>query len=207
MSILVPQFGSTVDIVIPAGQAIAVWSQGPFQVLQAQISPPGVPAASFNVIADVGASPSLAAQYVSPTFASGATLRIDNHGGDAFYEIGTAPSVKQLRLQSPAQATPATLNATGTLPPASLLNGTVTSTTGAAVNATLPTGTVLDAASTFAIGESIEWVVVNTGATNAFTILVGTNHTIVGNPVVAASSSASFRTYKTAANTFVTERM
>jgi hypothetical protein len=85
--------------------------------------------------------------------------------------------------------------------------GIVTSTTAAAVTGTLPTGAVLDASSSFQIGDSFDWKVINTGATNAFTVAAATGHTIVGSATVALSTSARFRTAKTAAATFVTYRI
>lgn len=111
------------------------------------------------------------------------------------------------------QASPATLNATGTLTIAQLLNGIVTSTTAAAVAATLPLGTSIEAESALTDGgllqvdESFRWNVINTGGANAFTLQANTGHTIVGNAAVAASSSAEFLTRKTAANTYVTYRL
>ena len=104
------------------------------------------------------------------------------------------------------QAAPATLDATGTLTAAQLLNGLITSTSAAAVSGTLPTGTLLDAAAVIGINEAFEWVVINTGP-NTFTILVGAAHTIVGNAAVATLTSGRFRSVKTAANTFITYRV
>lgn len=107
-------------------------------------------------------------------------------------------------LISPA---PTAFNATGTLTAANILGGVITSTTAAAVVATLPTGTLTDAAAVLGTNEAFEFVVINTGAANTFTIAAGTGHTVVGNMVVALSTSAIFRTQKTAANTFVTYRI
>jgi hypothetical protein len=57
------------------------------------------------------------------------------------------------------------------------------------------------------VDEAFDWYVINTGATNAFTVAAGTGHTLVGSGTVALSSSGAFRTRKTAANTFVTYRI
>jgi hypothetical protein len=99
------------------------------------------------------------------------------------------------------------LNATGTLTAAMIASGIVTSTTAAAVTATLDTGTICDAALQMEIGESFDWSVINTGGANAFTAAAAAGHTLVGSGVVALTSSAIFRTRKTAANTFVTYRI
>jgi hypothetical protein len=101
------------------------------------------------------------------------------------------------------QGDPVALNATGAVTAAAILGGIVTSTTGAAVAGTVPTGTVMDAASDFAIDEAVDWTVITTGA-NAFTVTAATAHTLVGEMVVPATSAGRFRTRKTAANTFVT---
>lgn len=101
----------------------------------------------------------------------------------------------------------AAINATATLTIANLLSKLLTSTTAAAVVATLPTGTLIEAGNgDQAVDESFTWKVINTGA-NTFTVAAGTGHTIVGNAVVAATSSAQFETRKTADGVFVTYRI
>lgn len=105
-------------------------------------------------------------------------------------------------------STPGALNATGALTTALIKGGLVTSTTGAAVVATLDTGGVSQTAyPTLLINEAFDWSVVNTGP-NAFTVTApdGT-HTLVGAGVVATGTSGHFRTRKTAANTFITYRV
>jgi len=127
-------------------------------------------------------------------------------GGDrsqVFYNVGTAAIVPEY----PFQPTPGTLNATGTLTAALIFGGIVTSTTTAAVTATLDTGAIMDAAGTFAIGDFVDWTAINTGATNAFTVTASSGHTVVGAGAVALSTSGRFRTLKTAASTFVSYRL
>jgi hypothetical protein len=119
----------------------------------------------------------------------------------------TIPSQNDTGALKIIQITPNAVDATATLTAAQLLAGVITSTTAAAVNGTLPTGTLLDAADSLAIDDAFEWVVINTGAANAFTILAGATHTIVGNPAVALSSSGRFLTRKTATGTFITYRI
>lgn len=117
------------------------------------------------------------------------------------------PSADDTGAVKTIQPAPVAVNATATLTAAQLLNRLITSTTAAAVSGTLPTGTLLDAAAGLEIGESFDWTVINTGGANAFTILVGTGHTIVGSAVVALGTSGTFRSAKTAANTFITYRV
>jgi hypothetical protein len=72
----------------------------------------------------------------------------------------------------------------------------------------LPTGTLTDASGYFALYGTWDWSIINLAAvTHAITLTAGDDHTIVGNAVVAAASSAGFRTQKTAANTFITYRI
>jgi hypothetical protein len=119
------------------------------------------------------------------------------------YNVGVGPAVIERTNYQPA---PGTLNATGTLTAALILGGIVTSTSAAAVTATLDTGTVMDAALTMAVDDSFDWALINTGP-NTVTVTAATGHTIVGTATVVTVVSARFRTRKTAANTFVTYRM
>lgn len=192
------QGGLEVDITIPAGESIAVYTKDVAQVFRI-LGYPNVPSTKSLVGTVTGGL------TVFGPYTSGATIRINAGASKVLYQVGTAPVItelKGLRLQE----TPGVLNATGTLTAAMILAGIVTSTTAAAVAATLDTGTVLDAASEFAIGDSFDWSVINTGG-NAFTVTASANHTIVGVAAVATVTSGLFRTRKTAANTFVTYRI
>jgi len=145
-----------------------------------------------------------AGSYTSSTFSAAGTVEV--LGGDRaplFYSIGTAAFIPEF----PTQVTPGTLDATGTLTAALVFTGIVTSSTAAAVTATLDTGTIFDAAQSFVVGDYVDWSAINTGGTNAFTVTASTGHTIVGTAAVSASTTGRFRTRKTAANTFVTYRM
>lgn len=102
------------------------------------------------------------------------------------------------------------LNATGTLTSALMIGGIVTSTTAAAVVATLDTGSAFETAlkvslgtPVLAVGLSIEFSVVNTGA-NTFTIATAAGWTDGGGgfQAVAAGLAARFRAVRTAANTY-----
>ena len=122
----------------------------------------------------------------------------------------TALMVDDLGAFAAIQPPPNAINVTGGISVAQLQNGLITSTTAAAVAGTLPTGAVGDTAGTgfgLAINEGAYWSVINTGAANAFTVTPAAGHTIVGNAVVALSSSGRFFTVKTALNTFVTYRI
>lgn len=191
-----------VTVTLTAGESIAVFSQGYVDVSRV-LGFPNYPD-KIQVIGSANNS-----QVVFGPYASGATILLEASGGAPVqYEIGSSPSVKQLGRSAGQFVTPSAVNATATLTVTNLIGQIITSTTAAAVSGTLPTGALMDAAADFAIGDVLDWSVVNTGATNAFTVVAAASgHTVVGNMAVAASSSGSFRTLKTAASTFVTYRV
>lgn len=201
-SILVYPFGQA-SVTIPAGGSLSVWTYGSAVVYQTGTYPQHPDAKLLvGTVASTNTNPVTFGPY-----ASGATLLVESQNASVYYEVGTAPIVQAALTSAGYQPTAVALNATGSLTVAAILGGLVTSTTAAAVTGTLPTGTVLDAGSSFAIGDSFDWSVINTGATNAFTVAAATGHTIVGSATVALSASGQFRTTKTAAGTFVTYRL
>ena len=82
---------------------------------------------------------------------------------------------------------------------------------------TLDTGANFEADGAFDDNDAFDWTIINidtASASNIITVTASEGHTIVGNPLVASSysttvhnSSATFRTRKTATNTFVTYRI
>ena len=191
--------GGGAEITVPAGESIAVYTKDVAKVYRV-VGYPNVPDTK-DLIGTVTEG-----QTVFGSYASGATILIEAGASPVFYQVGTAPVVTELKGQR-LQETPGVLNATGTLTATMILSGIVTSTTAAAVTATLDTGAITDAAGEFAIGDSFDWSAINTGGANAFTVTASTGHTIVGAGAVAASTSGLFRTRKTAADTFVTYRI
>lgn len=125
--------------------------------------------------------------------------------------FGVAAGTAWLAMPNGAQGTPTAKTADATLTIAELLTKIVTATSASAVALTLPTGTLTDAglgSGTMAVGQSFDWSVINLGSSSgAVTMTAGTDHTYVGSATVAISTSALFRTVKTAANTFVTYRV
>lgn len=186
------------SVVVPATESVAVYTRGTAKVYQLTGYPdrPDTRALVGTVTNE---------QTVFGAYASGTTLEIEAGASDVLYEVGVAPVVADL-YATQVQAAPVAVNVTGAVSATAMLGGIVTSTTAAAVAGTVPTGTVLDAASEFAINDSFDWSVIATGA-NAFTVTAATGHTLVGTAVVATATSGLFRTRKTAANTFVTYRI
>lgn len=197
MQKIVYPFGK-VKLAIAATESVAVSTSGKATVSR-DLGYPNHPS-SISVLGVVSAG----GQTVFGAYAAGASIIIEAGAAPVFYETGVAPVVQSvIALNSGSQPTPGVLDATGALTAALMLTGIVTSTTAAAVAGTVPTGTVMDAASEFNINDSFDWTVITTGA-NAFTVTAAATHTLVGNMVVAAGKAGAFRTRKTAANTFVT---
>lgn len=188
----------TATVVIPATESIAVFTAGTASVYRS-VGYPNVPSSESLLGVVTGG------QTVFGAYASGATVVIDAGAAPVYYSVGVAPMTDAV-LASRPQPTPVAVNVTGAVSAAAILGGIVTSTTAAAVAGTIPTGTVMDAASEWAVNDSVDWSVIATGA-NAFTVTAATDHTIVGAAVVASGTSGRFRTRKTAANTFVTYRI
>lgn len=188
----------TATVSVPAGEKIVVQSYSPTSVFQ-EVGYPNFPETNdlLSVVENT--------TYTSAAFTNATNVIIQAGASGATYAVGTEPVISDDGKYQ-RQGTPGVLNATGALTSAMILSGIVTTTSAAAVVATLPTGTVLDAASEFAIGDSFDWSVINTGP-DTFTVTAATDHTIVGVAAVATVTSASWRTRKTAANVFVSYRI
>lgn len=188
----------SVRLTVPATESVAVHTDGTCQVYQV-VGYPNHPD-TLNLIGTVTAGKSTFGAY-----ANGATLVINAGAFPVKYEVGVSPNVEDV-LAWQIQADPVAVNTTGAVSAAAILGGIVTSTTAAAVAGTIPTGTVMSAASDMAIGDSVDWSVINTGP-NTFTVTAATDHTIVGTATVLTLVSGLFRTRKTAATTFITYRL
>ena len=195
-NVVFPQ--GTAVVTVPAGEKIAVQAYSSASVFQ-EVGYPNFPE-SQDLLTVVDNS-----TYVSAAFTNATSVTIQAGASGATYAVGTDPVISDTgKFQ--LQGAPGVLNATGALTSAMILAGIVTSTSAAAVVATLPTGTVLDAASEFAIGDSFDWSVINTGP-DTFTVTAATDHTVVGVAAVATVTSVAWRTRKTAANVFVSYRI
>jgi hypothetical protein len=202
MPSLIVLAGGIKTVSLAASDKIALYTPG-VAVLSEKVGFPNYPE-TLRLIAEVSNE-----EYVSAATSAAAEYVIDNSGQPfpVLYEIGTAPVIKaDGRKLSPVQGSPVAVNTTGAVSAAAILGGIVTSSTAAAVAGTVPTGAVLDAAAEFAIGDSVDWSVINTGP-DTFTVTAATGHTLVGTAAVATVTSGLFRTRKTAADTFVTYRI
>lgn len=193
---IVPPFGSA-TIAVAASAKVATFSAGGDQYEVNQVvGYPNQPTQLSNLFRGSGAN-------ATSAFSAAGYVVVNAGAYPVLVNVGIAANVFERNNYQP---TPGTLNATGALTAALILGSIVTSTSGAAVAATLDTGTVMDTSATFAIGDSFDWSVINTGG-NTFTVTAAAGHTIVGVATVATVTSARFRTLKTAANTFVTYRL
>jgi hypothetical protein len=106
-----------------------------------------------------------------------------------------------------SQGAPAVLNATGTLTPAQLATNIITSTAAAAVTATLPLATAMDAANPNAVaGTSFDFFVIDTGNL-AVTMTANTGWTTVGAMAVSGPASGHFRARKTGVGAWTLYRL
>ena len=203
MSSIVYPFGDA-TVTLTAGKSIAVATIAEAQVFQLV----GFP--NFPYQQDLLGTPSGNTITVYGPFASGATIQFSAGATVLLYNAGTDPTIPELtgvRASTAAVALNTTGAATDAAMIGAILDGVITSTTAAAVSLVLPTGATLDAALQLNVGDAIRWSVVNTGATNAATVSSASGNTLVGAGGVAATTSGSFVTIKTAAATFVTYRM
>lgn len=198
--VIYPQGRAT--IVLTAGQSIAVASPGKANVFQqVGVTTPNYPP-QLNPIGSINYG-----QTVFGPYAGGATIVVDAGAAGAQVAVGVSPMADWV-MQTKVQPAPGVLNATGTLTAAMISAGAVTSTTAAAVAATLDTGANMDLAlANMAVNDAFDWTAINTGGANAFTVTASAGHTIVGSGTVALSTSGYFRTRKTAAGTYVTYRL
>jgi hypothetical protein len=189
----------TATVTVPAGEKIAVQAYSPALVFQ-EVGFPNFPD-SQDLLATVENT-----TYVSPAFTNATSVTIQAGASGAAYAVGVSPVISDSgKFQT--QGAPGVLNATGTLTAAMILSGIVTSTSAAATVATLDVGAVVDAASEFAIGDSFDWSVINTGPSTFTVTSPDASHTIVGVGAVLTLISAVWRTRKTAADTFVSYRL
>lgn len=183
------------EVIVPATESVAVYTKDIAKVYQI-VGYPNFPETTELVGTVTGT------QTVFGPYAAGATLDIQAGAANVLYASGVSPVVSE---DSSNAVVVTAVDVTGAVSAAAMLGGIVTSAA-ATVAGTVPTGTVLDAASEFAIGESFKWSVIKVGA-NAFTVTAAATHTLVGDAVVATATSGLFETVKTAANTFVTYRI
>jgi hypothetical protein len=196
-SIIYP-YGSAQGVVVPATESIVINTKDQAQIFQVNVSP-NQPAVA-SLLGTVNNTTTTFGPFTNAT-----TVNIVGGAGNTLYAVGVAPAIIETKAYQ-VQGDPVAVNVTGAVSAAAIQGGIVTSTTGAAVAGTVPTGAVFDLAAQMAVGDSVDWSVINTGG-NTFTVTAATGHTIVGVAAVLTVTSAAFRTRKTAADTFITYRL
>jgi len=202
----------SVEVTIPAGESIAVYTKDS-AVVSRELGFPNHPNED-SVLGTVSNG-----QTVFGAYSSGATIKIEAGASEVLYQVGLSPVVTE-NYTSRTAPVPTAETTAATLTIAELLTGVITGThtVGGTAAYTLPTGTLCDGGSEFAIGEGFTWSLINLSAAAADTITVtaGTGHTVVGTMIVQSAHSTTgllygnavtFLTKKTAANTFVTYRI
>lgn len=196
-SIIASQGSATVTLT--AGQSIALSSPTETTVFE-QVGFPNYPSQDDLESTFTG-------YEVLGPYASGATLVVNAGAAEVAYQVGIAPVV----FGSNYQGTPTTQNSAATLTTAKVMSGliTTTQTTGATIAVLLPNGADMELAAQFDVGDYFDWVLVNlsTGSNTVTITNASSGNNINGNAVVAVTSSARFRTYKTATDTFATYRI
>lgn len=197
-SSIILNYGSSGSVTIPANESIIVYTQDSATVFQ------------FGNYPNVPPTKSFLGSVVNTTttfgpFTNGATVEVVGGSGVTLYAVGVAPAIIETKA-SQIQGAPVAVDVTGAVSAAAIQGGIVTSSTAAAVAGTVPTGAVFDAAAQMAVGDSVDWSVINTGP-NTFTVTAATGHTLVGTATVATVTSGLFRTRKTASDTFITYRL
>jgi hypothetical protein len=192
----------TATVAVPAGEKIAVQAFSTAQVFQ-EVGYPNFPESQdlLTVVENT--------TYVSGAFTNATSVTIQAGASGAYYSVGVAPDISNNGNWQP-QGDPANIADGGSMiaTAANVLTGIVTSTLTQARNLQLPTGTNLDLATEWAIGDSFDVTFMTLGAF-AMTITVNTDVTIVGNPTSAATAGSAMRVRlrKTAANTFIAYRL
>ena len=192
----------TAVVTVPAGEKIAVQAYSPASVFQ-EVGYPNFPESQdlLTVVENT--------TYVSGAFTNATSVTINAGASGAYYSVGVAPDISNNGNWQP-QGDPANIADGGSMiaTAANVLTGIVTSTLTQARNLQLPTGTNLDLATEWAIGDSFDVTFMTLGAF-ALTITVNTDVTIVGNPTSAATAGSAMRVRlrKTAANTFIAYRL
>lgn len=188
-----------VSFTIAASDKLATWSIG-HHTVDKIVGYPNIPDSVVSVFAGSGANTTAA-------FSTATEITIAAGDYPLYYAKGTGPVIPERANLQMYQGAPGALNATGTLTAALILGGIVTSTTAAAVAATLDTGAVMDAVINIDTDAGFLWSAINTGGSNAFTVTASSGHTIVGAGAVAANTSGRFLTRRTAADTWITYRL
>jgi hypothetical protein len=209
MSRYIPPYGIA-RVLVDAGDRIATYSRESIKVYRL-VGSPNL-AEDLDLLSEVPRD----TEYRSAVFATGATIFIEAGEAEVLYTTGVSTVILE-NIGRRAQPTPTAMTVTANITPAGMLSGLIVGThaAGATQTYTLPAGATLDSALEMDVDESVDWTLINASAALADTITVaqaGADHTIVGAAIVVSANgvpdnTATYRTRKTAADTFVTYRL
>lgn len=191
-------------ITVGAGGSIAVASLAEAQVFNLV----GFP--NYPVQQDLLGLPSNNTITVYGPFANGAVIQIEAGATEVLYNVGTAPTIPELLGGNTGVAVApidTTAAATSAAMLAGIIDGIITTSTAAAVTMQVPTGAVMEAAMELAVGDTLNWAVVNYGPNTATVTAAASGHTIGGAGAVATGTSGSFVTLKVGTASFETYRV
>lgn len=205
---------------VPASQYLNVTSSGSgnARVYQQLGGPSANGVARYS---EMTGSPLSNIETVFGPFTTGTIVKVESQADFAYYSVGANgvayPCIRPGVKQAIYMAAPVTETVSVTALSSDLINGTIvyTNAGGSTANYTLPTGTLLDAATNLQIGQAFDWSIINlsTVSGSTVTVVAGSGHTIVGDVLIQLSAqstgcaSGRFRSRKTAANTFITYRI
>jgi hypothetical protein len=173
MSQIIPPNGS-LELTVPAGELVAIATRGRASY--------ALKSDSDQTLDSANPVPAFVVENeeaVTAAVTDGGTVLIFNSGPyDCFAEVGTAPLCKDFRRETGRCGPSIALDTSGDITFAMMAAEAITSAA-ATVQADLPPGAVLDAASEWEIGEGMTWGVNKTGA-NTLTVTASTGHTLVG---------------------------
>jgi hypothetical protein len=166
----------------------------------ARLSDERVPTDESVTDAKVASDAAIAGTKIQPDFGN---QDVATTGALSAAGIRTIDGVVTVSTPAPAQE-----DVTASLTAADLKGGLVVSLPAAGITLTLPTGAVLGAGFTATYeGMAFRWSVINTSSAETVTLAASSDHTLTGDPVVAAEASALFLTRRGAVDTFVTYRI
>ena len=185
-NIIYPQGGLEVDIIVPTGESIAVYTKDVARVYQ--ISSYHNYPNKKNLIGTVTNYHASFGPYLD-----GATLQINAGAAKVLYQVGTSPALieyKGLRFQETA----ITIGDSNiTLTAEMMLNGILESVTDNNVEITLTPYSELIGAINHANHNSFDWSLIMHGS-GSLTMKTGINNNFHGYSVINTNISATFRT-------------
>lgn len=182
-NIIYPQGGLEVNIAVPSGNSIAVYTKDVARVYQILRFPN-----RQNLIGEV-----INGQVTFGPYPDGATIQINAGAAEVLYHVSIVPVViehKGYRIQE----APNFIGPTGILTAAMIANGILEANLDSDIVLTFDSGLNMRAAFLFGDNDSLEWSLINIDTDFKITISGLPDHSLVGFNEVGPNTSATFRT-------------